>query len=76
MDNISVTLPINLDTIATDVSTTQAELASHEANLSNPHSVTKSQVGLSNVDNTSDVNKPVSTAQQTAIDAKVSDTVY
>lgn len=36
----------------------------------------KGDVGLGNVDNTSDVNKPVSTAQQTAIDAKVSDTVY
>lgn len=33
----------------------------------NPHHVTKEDVGLSNVDNTSDVNKPVSTAQQTAI---------
>lgn len=33
----------------------------------NPHSVTKSQVGLGNVDNTSDANKPVSTAQSTAI---------
>jgi hypothetical protein len=33
--------------------------------------LTKSDFGLSNVDNTSDVNKPVSTAQQTAIDAKV-----
>ena len=33
----------------------------------NPHHVTKGDVGLSNVDNTSDVNKPVSTAQQTAI---------
>jgi len=31
----------------------------------------KTDVGLSNVDNTSDANKPVSTAQQTAIDAKV-----
>lgn len=30
----------------------------------------KSDVGLSNVDNTSDVNKPVSTAQQTALDLK------
>lgn len=29
----------------------------------------KSQVGLGNVDNTSDVNKPVSTAQQAALDA-------
>lgn len=31
----------------------------------------KGDVGLGNVDNTSDANKPVSTAQQTAIDAKV-----
>lgn len=31
----------------------------------------KSLVGLSNVDNTSDVNKPISTAQQTALDDKV-----
>jgi hypothetical protein len=30
----------------------------------------KTAVGLSNVDNTSDVNKPVSTAQQTALDGK------
>lgn len=33
--------------------------------------LSKSDVGLGNVDNTSDANKPVSTAQQTAIDAKV-----
>ncbi len=32
--------------------------------------LTKSDVGLSNVDNTSDVNKPISTATQTALDAK------
>lgn len=31
---------------------------------------TKAQVGLGNVDNTSDVNKPVSTAQQTALNLK------
>jgi hypothetical protein len=31
----------------------------------------KADVGLSNVDNTSDANKPVSTATQTALDAKV-----
>jgi len=35
----------------------------------------KASVGLTNVDNTSDVNKPVSTAQQTAIDAKVADAI-
>ena len=33
---------------------------------------TKANVGLGNVDNTSDVNKPVSTAQQTALNGKLS----
>lgn len=42
---------------------------SHVNNKSNPHEVTKTQVGLGNVDNTSDKNKPVSTAQQTAINS-------
>jgi hypothetical protein len=36
--------------------------------------LTKSSVGLENVDNTSDADKPVSTATQTALDAKASDT--
>jgi len=35
----------------------------------------KTDLALNNVDNTSDVNKPVSTAQQTAIDAKVADAI-
>ncbi len=35
-----------------------------------PTGITKSHVGLSNVDNTSDANKPVSTAQQTALNLK------
>jgi hypothetical protein len=34
--------------------------------------ISKSMVGLGNVDNTSDANKPVSTATQTALDAKIS----
>lgn len=42
----------------------------HIANTNNPHQVTKAQVGLSNVDNTSDLNKPISTATQTALDLK------
>jgi hypothetical protein len=41
----------------------------HDIRTDNPHSVTKGQVGLSNCDNTSDVNKPVSTATQAALDA-------
>lgn len=39
----------------------------HIGNKSNPHGVTKAQVGLGNVNNTSDADKPVSTAQATAI---------
>jgi len=38
--------------------------------LSSNVTVTKSDVSLGNVDNTSDVNKPISTATQTALDAK------
>lgn len=41
------------------------------ANLKTAFALVKADVGLSNVDNTSDVNKPVSTAQQTALDLKV-----
>lgn len=36
----------------------------------------KADVGLSNVDNTSDLSKPVSTAQQAAIDLKLDATAY
>lgn len=47
-----------------------ADLTSHTSNTSNPHAVTKAQVGLGNVDNTSDANKPVSTATQSALNLK------
>ena len=43
-------------------------LSFHQADTGNPHAVTKSQVGLSEVDNTADISKPVSTLQQQAID--------
>jgi hypothetical protein len=46
------------------------DLISHLTNTSNPHSVTKSQVGLGNVDDTSDADKPISTATKTALDGK------
>lgn len=42
---------------------------SHVASTANPHNTTKAQVGLGNVDNTSDADKPVSTAQAAAIAA-------
>lgn len=57
------------------IDTAIAASTSHIADTSNPHSVTKAQVGLSNADNTSDANKPVSTATQTALNGK-SDTSH
>ena len=48
-----------------------ADVEEHIADLANPHAVTKTQVGLGNVDNTSDANKPVSTAQATALGFKL-----
>ena len=39
--------------------------------LSDDVTLTKTDLGLNNVDNTSDLNKPVSTATQTALDGKV-----
>lgn len=44
----------------------QAKVDAHADLTNNPHGVTKSQVGLGNVDNTSDANKPVSSAQAAA----------
>lgn len=43
----------------------------HVYNMNNPHHVTKEQVGLGNVDNTSDLNKPLSHAEQLALELKV-----
>lgn len=53
-----------------------AKVDSHIGNKANPHEVTKAQVGLGNVNNTSDADKPVSTAQATAIaEAKAAGTL-
>lgn len=51
---------------STETAITQS-VSQHTGDTNNPHQVTKAQIGLSNVDNTSDINKPVSTAQQLAI---------
>lgn len=58
-----------------DVTALETKVNNHIANKFNPHTVTKTQVGLGNVNNTSDADKPVSTAQATAIaDAKAAGT--
>jgi len=66
------------DALTADESTAAslATLVGTKAPSANPtftgtvQGITKSMVGLGNVDNTSDSNKPVSTATQTALDAK------
>lgn len=60
--------------ITSDINAVQTNLKTHINNKSNPHKVTKNQVGLGNVDNTSDANKPISTATQTALNGKFSAT--
>lgn len=49
---------------------TEDAFNAHVNDENNPHQVTSDQVGLENVDNTSDLDKPVSTAQQAALDLK------
>ena len=56
--------------ITSDIDAVQTNLETHINNKSNPHEVTKAQVGLSEVDNTSDANKPISTATQNALNSK------
>lgn len=48
----------------------EAELSGHISDTNNPHTVTKEQLGLENVDNTSDIDKPISTAIQEALNNK------
>ena len=56
-----------LNDINNSVTSVDEKLSNYMANTNNPHKVTKEQVGLGNVDNTSDINKPVSTAVRAAI---------
>ena len=89
-------------TVSTNIGNVVTALDTHKLDTSNPHSVTKAQVGLgevvneskvtmftdpvftgtvsgidktmvglANVNNTSDINKPVSTAQQAAVDGVI-----
>ena len=59
-------------TVDNKVNGVRQQLNAHTQNLSNPHQVTKSQIGLGNVNNTSDLDKPVSNSTQAAIISAVS----
>lgn len=72
----NLTLPTSgdiLDSNGTSILNSKAPLASPTF-TGTVGGITKSMVGLGNVDNTSDANKPVSTATQTALDLKINST--
>lgn len=49
----------------------QQQITGHVSATGNVHGMSKVDIGLGNVDNTADINKPVSTLQGAALDAKV-----
>jgi len=57
-------LPVSTPT-STAIWVVQSDINAHEARTDNPHSVTKAQVGLSDVDNTSDATKNTAVATLT-----------
>lgn len=60
-------VPDHLDTLL-EAKASNVEVQAHVGNTENPHRVTKSQIGLENVENTADADKPVSKPMQQALD--------
>ena len=60
-----------LNVTVTNHEDTIAKSAEHIIDKKNPHEVTKAQIGLGDVDNTSDMEKPISTLTQEALDKKL-----
>ena len=56
--------------VTSEEKTNISNSTSHIANTSNPHSVTKSQIGLGNVQNLAPLDMPISTVTQTALNLK------
>jgi len=69
----NITIQMDQSAMATvgDVLELEDHIGNHVADFDNPHHVTKAQVGLDKADNTADVDKPVSAAQQEALNHKV-----
>ena len=56
-----------------DADDANSKIDDHLADTNNPHNVSKSDVGLGNVDNTADLSKPLSNPQKEYIDGQVDD---
>ncbi len=70
VQNITVQTPSILYVSYDEFEKVAEHLTDHINNTDNPHQVTKEHVGLGNVDNTADSEKPVSKEQQRVIDEK------
>jgi hypothetical protein len=57
------TATADISTLRIDLTALTTKVDDHIADTANPHSVTKAQVGLGSVDDTSDADKPISDAQ-------------
>lgn len=66
---LSETLQNTSGDINESINDVLSNLTAHKNDKDNPHKVNKTQVGLGNVDNTSDVDKPISTATEMRLSA-------
>jgi hypothetical protein len=71
-DDVANTITIDIDSTVATLSGTQTltNKTLTSPSITTPTGIVKSDVGLSNVNNTSDLGKPISTATQTALDLK------
>lgn len=70
LKDLSITKSHLSNDLKQEIENTESEINLHKSNIDNPHNVTKSQIGLSEVDNTSDLDKPISNAQRSELDLK------
>lgn len=74
LSQFAATTSAQLASVLSDETGSGAFVRSTSPNITTPTGIVKSDVGLGNVDNTSDASKPVSTATQSALDLKVAST--
>lgn len=68
-------LKTTIDSATSNSSSASTAISGHMQDRTNPHSVTKNQIGLGNADNTSDLDKPISNKTQEALDKKADKSV-
>ena len=71
LTDLSNSTQTGFNNMSDDIDQLDIDLDTHTSDQNNPHNVTKEQVGLGLVDNTSDMDKPLSTDQKTYIDEQI-----